>query len=79
MLTPERRCNNCEQLGHLRKECPEPTNWAKVKCSNCQQTGHGKKRCPLPPQEDDEEAAGGAAETSGGGDWGAGNGADGGW
>jgi hypothetical protein len=36
------RCNECNQQGHLRAECP------RVTCSKCQQLGHSAANCPIP-------------------------------
>lgn len=36
----ERRCFNCNKLGHFSKNCPE-----KVKCFKCSKVGHIARRC----------------------------------
>lgn len=28
-------CKNCDEEGHIAKECPHPKNMAKVQCRNC--------------------------------------------
>ena len=39
-----RKCNNCQQSGHLASHCPEPPR--PVRCHMCGQTGHRETRCP---------------------------------
>jgi hypothetical protein len=43
------KCNNCDQLGHISKSCPEekqePTDRAVVKCYNCDEIGHRVRDC----------------------------------
>jgi len=39
-----RRCNNCNQLGHLSRGCPEPIKIPR--CPMCGIPGHGENRCP---------------------------------
>lgn len=35
------KCRNCDELGHVSRECTKPKDWSRVKCSNCEQMGHG--------------------------------------
>ncbi|RKF55055.1 hypothetical protein GcC1_206031 [Golovinomyces cichoracearum] len=46
------KCNNCNELGHTRKKCPEEivenVERATVLCFNCNQTGHRVRDCPEP-------------------------------
>lgn len=43
------KCNNCEELGHVSKSCPEdkrePTDRASVTCFNCEEAGHRMRDC----------------------------------
>jgi hypothetical protein len=45
------KCNNCEQLGHTFRNCPEEkqeiTDRAVVKCYNCEEIGHRVRDCKL--------------------------------
>ena len=34
------KCRNCDELGHMSKECSKPKDWSRVKCSNCEQMGY---------------------------------------
>ena len=34
------QCRNCDGLGHVARECPEPKNMAKVQCRNCEKILH---------------------------------------
>ena len=49
-LTPEFlatiTCRQCDQIGHLKANCPERP---KFTCSNCDQEGHKKSECPVNP------------------------------
>jgi len=38
------RCNNCNQLGHLARQCPDPPK--PVRCRMCGNRGHMETRCP---------------------------------
>ena len=42
------KCRNCEQEGHMSRECPEPRNPATVTCRNCEKVGHFSKDCDQP-------------------------------
>lgn len=71
------QCRNCDEFGHMNKDCPKPRDskfsWlalpavanhsavARVKCNNCQEMGHFKSRCPNPLVPED----GGGAENGG--------------
>jgi len=39
-----KRCNNCNQFGHLLRNCPDPIKV--VRCSMCGSPGHVETRCP---------------------------------
>ena len=43
------KCNNCDQLGHISKSCPEEkqenADRAVVKCFNCDEVGHRQRDC----------------------------------
>jgi len=39
-----KRCNNCNQYGHLFRDCPEPTKIPR--CPMCGRPGHAESRCP---------------------------------
>ena len=43
------KCNNCDQLGHISKKCPEDKvenpDRAEVKCYNCEEIGHRVRDC----------------------------------
>jgi len=42
------KCSNCDQLGHIKKNCPEEimeTERAIVKCYNCDEVGHRVRDC----------------------------------
>jgi len=47
------KCNNCDQLGHMSRSCPEEkvehTDRAEVKCYNCEQVGHRVRDCKRSP------------------------------
>jgi hypothetical protein len=49
------KCNNCDQLGHSHKNCPEEkqenADRAEVKCVNCQAIGHRIRDCPEPRED----------------------------
>jgi hypothetical protein len=34
-------CWNCNQLGHMKRDCLEPKDWSRIECNNCGETGHG--------------------------------------
>jgi len=38
------RCSNCNQIGHYRRDCPDPIK--DVRCSMCGGKGHRDNRCP---------------------------------
>ena len=46
------KCNNCDQLGHISKSCPEDkqenADRAEVKCFNCDEVGHRVRDCEYP-------------------------------
>lgn len=33
------KCRNCDEIGHLSKECPKPRDYSRVQCNNCLQYG----------------------------------------
>jgi hypothetical protein len=43
------KCGNCDELGHVAKNCPEekrePTDKVEVKCYNCDGVGHRVRDC----------------------------------
>jgi len=39
-----KKCNNCNQFGHLLRSCPEPEKIPR--CCMCGVAGHGETRCP---------------------------------
>jgi len=39
-----KRCNNCNQVGHLVRDCPEPIKIPR--CPMCGTPGHAETRCP---------------------------------
>ncbi|KAI0456912.1 hypothetical protein F5B21DRAFT_118373 [Xylaria acuta] len=41
-------CRNCNQEGHISRECTEPKDMSKVQCRNCDEYGHGSRECPKP-------------------------------
>lgn len=56
----ERKCNNCSQRGHLKRDCPHvictycgtmDDHYSQhcpntIKCSNCNENGHYRSQCP---------------------------------
>ena len=49
------RCSNCEQMGHIAKNCPEErverTDRVSVKCVNCDEEGHRARDCGKPRKD----------------------------
>jgi Zinc knuckle len=41
-------CRNCNQEGHLSRDCDQPNNPANTKCRNCDEMGHFSRDCPKP-------------------------------
>ena len=39
-------CRNCNEEGHMSKECPNPRDPATMKCRNCDEMGHSSRECP---------------------------------
>ena len=42
------RCNNCSELGHMTRSCPQEkmiNDRAEVKCALCDQVGHRVRDC----------------------------------
>ncbi|KKY21579.1 putative zinc knuckle transcription factor [Phaeomoniella chlamydospora] len=50
------QCRNCDQFGHVSRDCEQPKDWSRVTCTNCGEKGHTKVRCKQPPA--DENMAG---------------------
>lgn len=46
------KCNNCDQLGHTFKACPEEkvenADRVVIQCYNCDEVGHRVRDCPTP-------------------------------
>ena len=40
------KCRNCEQPGHIAKDCPQPN--LKLRCHRCNELGHKAQQCSLP-------------------------------
>jgi cellular nucleic acid-binding protein len=72
------KCRNCEEVGHVSRECPKPTDWSKVQCRNCKVYGHTVKRCPEPVFENTSGFSGGGSDNGTGvgasGSWNTGGG-----
>ena len=65
------KCRNCDEIGHMSKECTKKKDWSRVKCSNCEEFGHGKARCPQPLKEVEDDSFGAdSGAAAGGGDCG---------
>jgi hypothetical protein len=41
----QRKCHNCGETGHLRRDCPSEMRESR-KCHHCGQSGHLRRDCP---------------------------------
>lgn len=58
----EKRCHNCNQTGHLKKDCKEEKN--QDKCWNCGKIGHTSRNCKAPRNKPWRGPPSGSAQLS---------------